>query len=229
MKELSVFVDESGDFGEYENHAPYYIISLVLHDQKMDISENLNILEREMAYLGYPEHCIHVGPIIRKEKEYEYEDLEVRRKIVMRLMAFVRHIDMKFITAYIEKMPNEDTVQSVARLSKELSSGLRDNLSFFQHFDVIKVYYDNGQSEVTKIISSVFNALFDHVEVRKVMPAQYRLFQVADLVCTLELAELKMKKKMLSQSEELFFENERILRKNYLKPINQKLLNKENY
>ena len=26
MKELSVFVDEYGDFGEYEKHAPYYII-----------------------------------------------------------------------------------------------------------------------------------------------------------------------------------------------------------
>ena len=31
--ELSVFVDESGDFGEYDHHAPYYIISLVFHNQ----------------------------------------------------------------------------------------------------------------------------------------------------------------------------------------------------
>ena len=35
MKELSVFVDESGDWGEYDFHAPYYIISLVLHDKKL--------------------------------------------------------------------------------------------------------------------------------------------------------------------------------------------------
>ena len=26
MKELSVFIDESGDFGEYDDQAPYYII-----------------------------------------------------------------------------------------------------------------------------------------------------------------------------------------------------------
>ena len=45
MKELSVFVDESGDFGEFESHAPYYIISLVLHDQKIDIHESLSIQE----------------------------------------------------------------------------------------------------------------------------------------------------------------------------------------
>lgn len=33
MKELSVFIDESGDFGAYEPHSPYYIITMVFHDQ----------------------------------------------------------------------------------------------------------------------------------------------------------------------------------------------------
>ena len=27
MKELSIFVDESGDFGDYAEHSSYYIIS----------------------------------------------------------------------------------------------------------------------------------------------------------------------------------------------------------
>ena len=34
MAELSVFIDESGDFGPYEPHAPYYIITLLFHDQE---------------------------------------------------------------------------------------------------------------------------------------------------------------------------------------------------
>lgn len=33
MREISVFVDESGDFGEYEKHSPYYIVTMVFHDQ----------------------------------------------------------------------------------------------------------------------------------------------------------------------------------------------------
>ena len=86
----------------------------------------------------------------------------------------------------------------------------------------MKVYYDNGQIEVTKILSSVFNALLDHVEFRKVFPSDYRLFQVADLVCTLQLLELKDKKHELSQSEKLFFSDERTLRKNYLKVLKSK-------
>ena len=53
------------------------------------------------------------------------------------------------------------------------------------------LYYDNGQIEVARILSSVFNALLENVEFRRVIPADYRLFQVADLICTLKLTELK--------------------------------------
>ena len=42
MKELSIFVDESGDFGEYNHHSPYYIITMVFHNQNDDISEDIN-------------------------------------------------------------------------------------------------------------------------------------------------------------------------------------------
>ena len=45
MHELSIFVDESGDFGEFKPHSPYYIISMVMHDQAVDIGEDLAILE----------------------------------------------------------------------------------------------------------------------------------------------------------------------------------------
>ena len=33
MRSLSIFVDESGDFGKTDNKNPYYLLTLVLHDQ----------------------------------------------------------------------------------------------------------------------------------------------------------------------------------------------------
>ena len=66
MKELSIFIDESGDFGEYDFRSPYYIITMVFHNQDCDISECINILNRELAYLKLDNVCIHTGPIIRK-------------------------------------------------------------------------------------------------------------------------------------------------------------------
>ena len=59
---------------------------------------------------------------------------------------------------------------------------------------VVKVYYDNGQVEVSKIISSTFNALLQNVEFRKVLPSEYKLFQVADMLCTFELINNKLEK-----------------------------------
>ena len=68
MKELSVFVDESGDFGEYEKHAPYYIITMILHDQSVDISAEISKLNEALMYMGYGnEQSIHTEPLIRRE------------------------------------------------------------------------------------------------------------------------------------------------------------------
>ena len=48
--------------------------------------------------------------------------------------------------------------------------------------------------------------------------------QVADLICTLKLTELKMLNHLLFKSEKYFFGDERTLKKNYLKPLTKKEL-----
>ena len=37
IETLSIFIDESGDFGVYDYKSPYYMVSMVLHDQQVDI------------------------------------------------------------------------------------------------------------------------------------------------------------------------------------------------
>ncbi len=224
MKELSIFIDESGDFGEYDFRSPYYIISMVLHDQSYDITTDLERLEKELEYMGYPEHCVHTGPIIRQEQEYRFESIEVRRKLLKKMMAFFRQVNIQCKTVYIEKKHISDEVEAAGKLAKNLSTFLRNHISEFLSYDVVKVYYDNGQIELNKILSSVFHVLLDNVEFRKVIPSDYRLFQIADLVCTLQLLEFKCDNHTLSNSEKRFFESERILKKNYIKPLKQKMM-----
>jgi len=81
---------------------------------------------------------------------------------------------------------------------------------------------DNGQVELNKLLASVFTVLLPQAEFRKVIPADYRLFQVADLFCTLELVCQKDAHHLLSKSEEAFFGSMRDMRKNYLKPMEKK-------
>ena len=49
MSELSVFIDESGDFGEYSFHSPFYIITMVFHDQNISIESALIHLDHELT------------------------------------------------------------------------------------------------------------------------------------------------------------------------------------
>ena len=53
---LSVFIDESGDFGRYQHHSPFYIVSMVLHEQSNDITENIDILDEHIRKLNYPNY-----------------------------------------------------------------------------------------------------------------------------------------------------------------------------
>ncbi len=221
--ELSIFVDESGDWGEYDYHAPYYIVSFVIHTQSIDISSELNHLDNSMNNLGFPNHCIHAGPIIRGEAEYREIDKQTRQKILKSLMSFTRNADIKIKAFYIEKKHIDDNVEAAGKLGKLISRFIRENYAYFMGFDIIKIYYDNGQIELNKILSTVFNSLLDNVVFKRVLPKDYRLFQVADLACTIKLAELKLANHALSKSEQTFFEGERTLRKNYIKAIEKKI------
>ena len=120
MKELSIFVDESGDFGEYDFRSPFYIIAMVFHDQAVDINDDLRILERELLNIGLADHCVHAGPVIRSEHEYKEYSIEERQHILKRLITFVRKLDLKVSTVYIEKKNMEDSVEYFGKLSKHI-------------------------------------------------------------------------------------------------------------
>ena len=111
MKELSIFTDESGDFGEYEKHSPYYIITMVFHDQSNDIQPAIGKLNAELSYLGLDNICIHTGPIIRKEEIYKDMEILDRRRIFNKMIAFIRQIDIKYHCFYIEKRKVENVAK----------------------------------------------------------------------------------------------------------------------
>ena len=223
MKELSVFVDESGDFGEYEKHAPYYIVTMVFHDQTIDISNNIKILNNSLKQIGYGnEQAIHTEPLIRREKPYQYFQPNERRAIFSKLFYFTLNCNIKYKSFLFPKSEFENKYKLEARIAKELSRFLRDNLSFFQEYEKVILYYDNGQHELNRILNTVFATQLNNYDFRKVLPSDYRLFQVADLICTLELLKIKTENGSLSNSEERIFHSKRELKREFLKGIQKK-------
>lgn len=225
MKEkvLSIFIDESGDFGKFDSKNPYYYVALVLHDQSININENIKGLEEHLKNLGYPNHAIHTGPIIRREQFYKHELMEDRKTLFNSLYHFTRKLDINYLCVKINKKECDDNVFAyTAKLAKQISSELKLYFDYFNSFDLIINYYYNGQGELTKIITTVFSTLFDNVEFRKVKPSDYKLFQVADLICTLELTKDKADKNLLSKSETEFFHSAKDFKKNIYKQIEKK-------
>ncbi len=218
-KILSVFIDESGDFGAFEPHAPYYIFSLVLHDQSESIDQMNNHLDMQLSYAGLPDHCFHTMPLIRGEIDYHAMNLVTRRKLLGYLFTYLRAAPVHYSTITVEKRKETDVVGLTASLSGKLYHFITSHQAFFNSFDKIIVYYDKGQVELTRIIVTVFTILFHNIEFRKVEPSNYRLFQIADLCCTMELIRAKAKNGNLNKSESLFFGSKQALRKNYLRHL----------
>ncbi len=223
MNELSIFVDESGDFGTYEPHSPFYIFTLVFHNQRCSIEKPIELLECHLQDIGLnKKHCFHAGPIIRREEDYQTLTVTERRRYLNHILTFAKKCDIAYISFHVEKKHISDSIDLTVSLTKQLSAFIREEFTFLSAFDKIIIYYDNGQVELNKILASVFAVMLPQAEFRKVIPADYRLFQVADLICTLELIKLKNEHNTLSKSEKAFFGSTRDMKKNYLKPIEKK-------
>ena len=223
-KILSCFIDEAGDFGEYESHSPYYIVSVIAHEQDKSIQSEIEGLEHYLSSLGFPHHAIHTAPLIRREGDYEYLDMEKRKKLFNLLFRFTRMCPIKFFTALVRKSEclNSDILE--AKITKELKNQLEKRLPYWHSFDKIIIYYDNGQKPLKRILNILFNTMFANVEVRKVSPVDYKLFQVADLICTLEHIKAKIDIGQFSNSEEEFFSSRQLFKKDFWRKINSQRL-----
>lgn len=222
MNDLSIFVDESGDFGPYEHHAPYYIVTLVFHEQGVSVADEIEHFDHSLNEIGLENHVVHAGPLIRREEVYANMSIDERMKIFNRTFNFMRRVKITYKAFEVEKKHIDDSIALVAALSKQMSIFLQANMDYFSGFDRIIIYYDNGQIELTKILVTIFHTLFSSIEHRQARPSGYRLLQVADVICTLELCSLKAQKHILSNSELSFFKSERDFKKNYLKPLKKK-------
>lgn len=226
-KTLSVFVDESGTFRYPDPTSRYYIVSLVLHDQSFDINPFIRDLDSATERMGLaPEiFASHAGPLIRKEKAFALFRREWRAKVFKLLFDFARRVDFKYHCLCVDKKFISSSLQIVTTLQSELASFLLSQKTRLEGFDKIKVYYDCGQSPVTNLLHKTFSAdIGDMVEfAQDVKPQNYKMFQVADLLCTTALIEQRLLNgERMTESEYAFFGGPRQFKRNILKYLKRK-------
>ena len=222
MNELSIFIDESGYFGETDSKLDYYLVTFVFHDQSKDISNEIKILDDNLKRIDKRIEYIHTGPIIRKEAIFEKYSLDERRQMIYKMLNFVIKCPVQYHTIVINRKEASDKVQLSGKLGKSISKMLDEYSEYINAFDKVIVYYDNGQRELGSILNAILSVKLSNVEFRKADPREYRLLQVADFFCSIDLIKIKRDEGRLSKSEENFFYKPNELKKTFINGIKKK-------
>ena len=226
MKELSVFINESGDFGEITEQPAYYLVTLLFHAQKNEIASNVKKLEDSTKNSGFDFEYIHTGPVIRREDVFSRLSIDERRKLLFKMLNFIVGSPITYEMAVVNRKEAPDKISLSGRLGREISNVIVKHKAFFDGFHKIIVYYDNGQIELGAILNTVFSIHFSNVEFRKAEPQKYRLLQAADFICSMELLKIKKSENRLSKSEKQFFYKSQELKKTFFKAVDKKRLRK---
>ena len=187
------------------------------------IDEQIVRLSIELENIGFPlGTAVHTYPIIRKEDEYQNLPLALRRKVIDKIVTFTRRCDISYVSFGVKKREYPDRLKMMGKLTRDLSIFFREHADYLLSFDKVIAYYDNGQADITNMINTIFNAFFFDVEFRKVRPSDYRLYQSADLLCTMELLSMKIADNALTKTDLIFFESKRRIMKDYIKTLGAK-------
>lgn len=113
-----------------------------------------------------------------------------------------------------------------ARMKRDISTLLFDNLEHFQSFDEVKVYYDNGQDIVKRALDQPIGFVLSRgaVTERKTSMRCYRFEHAADYLCTMELAAVKYAAHEDGETYNKFFGGIGAFKKNWLKQTRRKLI-----
>jgi len=220
MKRLNIFVDETGEFGFENGASELYGVSFTFHEQDDDISNELIKLNDRLNRIGYT-NMIHMADLIMKRGDYKNFNIPMRKSIFNSIYQFSRRIPVKYKTIIIDKKYTDNSRILKQKISLEINKMIKENKHYFNKFDKIVMYYDNGQEVLGTILDSIFLQFdgfehridFDHKE--------KRLFQVSDMLTYIDKYDYKYKNKMTFTKGEKYFFSINEIRK-VLKELNKK-------
>ena len=223
MDELSVFVDESGNIG---TDSVYYCVALVLHEQRESLSTYTAPYLQSLANASLADIPFHLTPLIRAHADYEHLPLETRKRYLSMFRVLAEHVPFRYGAFCYRKAAVGDRDALQQRMARDIELWLKEHLSFFQRFDWVKIYYDDGQRIVTDAVHRSFERMLsnDAIVYKDAIPNRFRLLQLADFVCGIEVLAEKYNHHQQTSSDVMFFGQKNAFQKNYLKKVRKHLL-----
>ncbi|DAB16862.1 TPA: hypothetical protein CPT98_07075 [Candidatus Gastranaerophilales bacterium HUM_19] len=221
MSELGIFIDESGFFEtnniQDRGLKDLYIVSFLFHNKSVAIENDVQILEKFLVEIGFnPQTPIHTMPLIRSKSPYSILSGKLRRKLFQNLFQFMRKLKLKHRTFVCDKKYCSTKQAIKKNLDNYINKMVSDNYEFFNKFDEVVIYYDEGQDYLTKILHNIFAKNLNNVRFKEnVSQIEYRLLQCADMVCSLELINQRKQNGEHIKAIENFFISDRNYNLNY--------------
>lgn len=77
-------------------------------------------------------------------------------------------------------------------MKKKLVEHIQENLTFYQRFDSVKIYYDGGQECVSTALRNAYGQTIskEAFVYKPINASEFCLAQVADYICTIELTAI---------------------------------------
>lgn len=196
-----------------------------MHDQRVPVDALIDELDRHFSDMRLSNVCFHAGPLIRQKNAFAIMDWSFRNKIFRRMLAFASKLEFRYHCLVVEKRFVNSRDQIVSRLQVGMSRLFDGLIKAYPDIGRFKIYYDCGQTPVTNMLRSTFinraGLVIDFAQA--VRPERYKLFQLADMIATLKLVELKIERgEAMTESEYKFFGGPRNFKRNYLRFVKAK-------
>ena len=223
-RDLSIFVDESGNRG---GKARYYLLTLVIHDQTNGIADKIARYEQSLRDSNLPNIPFRSESLLNGHWPYQGIVIRARKKMLYSFNILAQRLPISYSTFIYRSSEFSDLNKLMLRMKRDVSDLLFDHLDFFQEFDEVKVYYDNGRDIVKQALDQSIGFVLSKgvVERRKTSMIDYRLEQVADYLCTIELAAVNYGAGEAGETYNKFFGKFGPFKKNWLKQAHRKRIN----
>lgn len=223
MSDLSLFLDDP-DARDDNLRDTYYILALVVHDQADALADNIVRYELALREKGLPDVPFHATPLLNGHDAYEGMDLAERKRLLSAFRVFFRHLPVRYGLVVFRTREYSTLADVEAAMRRKIVDFLFDNLAYFQAFDSVKIYYDDGQQSIAAALHKAIDYALSKnaVTYRPASAADYRLSQAADYICTAELTALKYEGKASTATDEKFFGSWSQFKKGVLKEVRAK-------
>ena len=220
MASLSVFC---GEAGQQDMSAGYYLLTLVLHDQSDSLDPYVADYEAHVARNGLPDIAFHMKDLLHGHGDYEDVGQSVRKKLLIHFNIFMQKAPIRYRT-FVYASYDTDARTLSARMRRDIVNFVFDNLGWFQSFETVIIFYDDGQASVTRALHEAFDYLLGTgvANYRLISYQNRRLAQAADYFCSIELAALRYGRGEESSTYRKFYGLRGDFKRNFLKQARRK-------